>query len=85
MPYIAPELRREIEEGKFLSSPGELSYVIALLIVGYCVNRGLSYQTINDVVGVLSGLQAEFYRRVAAEYEDRKLQQNGDVFDKVWT
>jgi hypothetical protein len=41
---------------------------------------GLSYQTINDIVGALEGAKLEFYRRVAVPYEDKKIIENGDVF-----
>jgi hypothetical protein len=39
-----------------------------------------SYQSINDVLGALEGAKLEFYRRIAAPYEDTKIQENGDVY-----
>jgi hypothetical protein len=41
---------------------------------------GLNYANINAVVGVLECMKLEFYRRAAAPYEDKKIQQNGDVY-----
>jgi hypothetical protein len=31
------------------------------------------------MTGVLENIKQEFYRRAAAPYEDRKINQNGDV------
>jgi hypothetical protein len=39
----------------------------------------LRYFNLNRAVGVLECCKLEFYRRVAAPYEDTKIQQNGDV------
>ena len=85
MPYIK-RLRRlqlaavAIEDSKFeISSPGELNYAITRLIDNYHSRRG-DYQSVNDVVGALEGAKLEFYRRVAAPYEDQKARENGDVY-----
>jgi hypothetical protein len=48
--------------------------------VQYVSDHDLSYRTINDVLGALEGAKLEFYRRVAAPYEDQKIQENGDVY-----
>jgi hypothetical protein len=40
------------------------------------------YQAINDCLGALEGAKLELYRRVAAPYEDRKIQENGDVYSE---
>lgn len=42
--------------------------------------KGLSYATINEALGALSGAQLEFYRRVAAPYETQKAIDNGEVY-----
>lgn len=79
MPYIPPARRRGAAFTP--ASPGELSYAITSLVAGYVRRQGgVSYQTINDVMGVLEGVKAEFYRRVAAQYEDKKMALNGDVY-----
>ena len=85
MPYIK-QLRRlqidtvAIEHSKFeINSPGELNYAITRLIDNYHSRRG-DYQSVNDVVGALEGAKLEFYRRVAAPYEDQKVMENGDVY-----
>lgn len=57
-----------------------MNYQITELCRRYVALHGLKYQTINDILGALSGAQAEFYRRVAAPYEDTKIAANGDVY-----
>jgi Domain of unknown function (DUF6899) len=39
----------------------------------------LRYGTIATVTGVFKNIADEFYRRVAAPYEDRQIAHNGDV------
>ena len=46
----------------------------------YMQQHGLNYRVINDIVGAAEGAKAEFQRRVAAPYEDKKILQNGDVY-----
>jgi len=82
MPYI-PKWERDvlnIDIAGVMTVPGHLNYVITETVKEYIRGHGLSYQTINDVVGALEGAKLEFYRRVAAPYEDGKIEQNGDVF-----
>lgn len=70
-------------------STGELNYAITKLCLGFVrrnqvvgdVQSGQpTYQDINDVVGALEGVKLEFYRRLAAPYEDTKIALNGDVY-----
>ena len=79
MPYILPEQRKSIECENLLDA-GELNYAITMLLVCYWETHGKNYQTINDILGALEGAKAEFYRRVAAPYEDQKIAENGDVY-----
>jgi len=83
MPYITKEARVKFEGAKELGSKaetaGELNYLIFRVIVGYMVSKGLSYQTLNDITGVLTGVDKELYRRITQYYEDMKLIENGDV------
>ena len=80
MPYIQPESRDSLIQSREAQSPGELNFLFTKDVVGYVERKGLSYQTINDVLGALDGARAEFYRRVAAPYEDQKIKENGDVY-----
>jgi len=55
---------------------GNLNYLITrILKEAY----PLRYFNINRAVGVLECCKLEYYRRVAAPYEDTKITQNGDV------
>ena len=63
-----------------VKTPGELNYLITQLCITYIKDNGKSYQYINDVVGALEGAKLEFYRRLAAPYEDSKIKENGDVY-----
>ena len=82
MPYIIPERRKALHYTRYttVESAGELNYEITKLLVGYVKHKGLCYQTINDILGALSGASAEFYRRVAGPYEDKAIARNGDVY-----
>lgn len=87
MPYIKMEDRPKYEEAlsdliaTLKAQPvenidGELNYIITrILKEAY----PLRYFNLNRAVGVLECCKLEFYRRVAAPYEDTKIEQNGDV------
>lgn len=86
MPYIPSERRHSICSLGFdggIGHPdtaGELNYWLTLACIEYLGHKGRSYQTINDIVGALEGAKLEFYRRIAAPYEDTKIKENGDVY-----
>lgn len=81
MPYIKPEDRAKIllDEAS-ISTAGELNYFISTLLNWYLNQKGKSYSTINEAIGVLECAKLELYRRVAAPYEDIKIEENGDVY-----
>lgn len=83
MPYISQIRRDELDPVQYLyfrpTHAGELNYVISQLLIQYVKDRGLSYQTINDVEGVLAQAARRFDERVAVPYEDDKIRQNGDL------
>lgn len=85
MPYIIQSRRDTLENpDEVPMTPGELNYAITAVVMKYVrensKRRGLTYTVINDVVGALEGAKSEFYRRVAAPYEDQKRAENGDVY-----
>jgi hypothetical protein len=81
MPYIDKESRKRIKEGAEPETPGELNYIISSLVDQYLVAKGgLRYANINEVIGVLECSKLELYRRVAAQYEDKKKGESGDVY-----
>ena len=79
MPYIKPERRLPIEP-THTKDVGELNYDFTTLIVYYLKQHGLSYQSVNDILGAFEGAKLEFYRRVVVPYEDKKIIENGDVY-----
>lgn len=79
MPYVKSERRNQWLREK-PTTPGDLNYDITCLLLDYVTEHGLSYQTLNDCLGACEGAKAEFYRRMAAPYEDTKREQNGDVY-----
>jgi hypothetical protein len=79
MPYIQKSEREELCE-LAPETAGQLNYLFTAIIIQYIETKGKSYQTINDIMGALTGAQAEFYRRVVVPYEDLKIRENGDVY-----
>jgi hypothetical protein len=85
MPYIKDEDRTRLGLSYFLhedcpQTAGELNYLFTLLALQYMNKKGLCYQTINDIIGALEGAKAEFQRRVVGPYENKKRDENGDVY-----
>ena len=87
MPYIDKYRRDQLNvrtDVRF-NNAGELNYGFTKLALDYIGQNGLTYQHINDVIGALESCKQEFYRRIAAGYENEKLFVNGDVFDDKGT
>ena len=84
MPYIKPEERfySDVTLGDYSAArePGTLNYQITMLCTDYIKDTGEKYQHYNDVIGALEACKLEFYRRAVAPYEDKKIQENGDVY-----
>jgi hypothetical protein len=88
MPYISAKDRQKFYN--FLnamcltdvSTPGELNYLITCLVQHYLANTERKYQHFNDAVGALEGAKLELYRRAISPYEDRKIEENGDVLNE---
>ena len=91
MPYINPDLRkpldasiRQLRAKLYLHAEGTeqeagvLNYTITSLLDPWLCD-GVTYRDVNMLVGVLECVKMELYRRAAAPYEDKKLQENGDV------
>jgi hypothetical protein len=84
MPYILKERRLELTNNAEPVTPGELNYVITKIIILYLARSGgVNYTNINAVIGVLTCIIQELYRRVAVPYESKKIQENGDVYTKL--
>lgn len=70
------ELINTLKEQPVDQIDGNLNYIITrILKEAY----PLRYFNLNRAIGVLECCKLEYYRRVAAPYEDTKIIQNGDV------
>ncbi len=87
MPYIkadkrtkyAPILKELTGILKALPSEevdGEFNYIVTKMLREI---YPLRYFQINKAIGVLECIKLEYYRRVAAPYEDLKIRESGDV------
>ena len=87
MPYIAQDDRKgydmelntlndTIEEQGHVS--GHVTYILYMIVARW-FQLEPSYNTIAKIRGCLIGTLAEFDRRIAAPYEDKKIKENGDV------
>ncbi len=91
MPYIRTADRKQYlsaidELAKLVPAdrqarPGHMNYIISMLIARTYGDQ-LRYADHNEVLGVLQGVQLEFYRRKTAPYEDQKIAEEGDL-DRV--
>ena len=85
MPYINRLRRGDFEEytkvNLEIETTGDLNYLITSLLLKYKKQHGLSYTTINDVSGAMNEALAEFRRRVVVPYEDKKIKENGDIYE----
>lgn len=82
MPYI-DKMRRQVLKYMRDNPPanaGELNFLITELVWEYICLKGKKYQHFNDVIGALEGAKLELYRRQIAPYEDKKIEENGDVY-----
>ena len=57
-----------------------MNYAISMLCKEYIARFGCYYTHLNSVMGVLESAKLEFYRRVVAPYEDKKIEENGDIY-----
>lgn len=84
MPYIPQRDRDRFDIDiatlvDHIRTEGELNFVITELARGFAHRRGGNYAAYNATIGVLEAAKLEFYRRKVAPYEDRKIEENGDL------
>jgi hypothetical protein len=83
MPYIKQDRREQCDPGtydfRWPNTSGEFNFAITRLIVDYIGDK-LEYDKINSAIGILECAKLELYRRIAAPYEDKKKEENGDVY-----
>lgn len=78
MPYIKHRDRTDLTRLQAMN-PGELNYAVTQTCLEYLWRKGLSYSALNEVIGALECAKLELYRRGAAPYEDKKIEENGDL------
>ena len=80
MPYITKDQKIELSIHRMPENAGELNYIFTRYAVHYLDKKGMKYQHFNDIIGALEGCKMELYRRLVADYEDQKCEDNGDVY-----
>jgi len=98
MPYITDKERFEVLDfygidnriaaaqliSTYAENGGQLNYMISMTISEYLEKKGLSYDTCQDILGMLEVVKAEFIERVVIPYEKLKAKENGDgIWDWV--
>lgn len=78
MPYIKQD-RRPLVETQGPVSAGDLNYIITMIIQDF-LDSDPTYSDFNEVMGALECCKLELYRRMVVPYEDKKIEENGDVY-----
>lgn len=63
-----------------LDHPGELNYLFTVIAKQYIKSAGENYTTYNDIIGALEACKLELYARKVRLYEDKKIEENTDVY-----
>ena len=84
MPYIESKSRETLDSfigrlSERIVTPGELNYVITRLTLKHVQKHGLCYSVLASVVGTLRLVCTEIEQRLVRDYEDGKINENGDV------
>jgi len=87
MPYIIKPERMVIDIAadtivEKAESFGKLNYAITKIVLGYARKyyAKSKYSASVVVMGTLVCVGLEFYRRFTAPHEDKKIEENGDVY-----
>lgn len=85
MPYIEKRSQEKINLplnslSKNIDTVDSLNYCITKFCLKFLNRSTLSYITLNEIIGVLECAKLEFYRRLLSVYEDKKIDENGDVY-----
>lgn len=86
MPYIPKDDRKSFEPEltdlkdlmSLLTGKGELTYLVYSLALEYFKEKK-SYTTISTAISCLNDAAEEIRRRHLNPYEDKKIEENGDV------
>jgi len=65
---------------------GDINYLVCMIVVKYLLARGeLNYQTISEAIDAVHDAECELRRRLLEVYEDKKIRENGDIFQDIIT
>ena len=81
MPHVTTNAKEKLADGGPIMNPGNLNFLLSMLVKRYWQNSPRNYQSINDCIGALEGAKLEFYRLIAVPYEERKIIENGNAYD----
>lgn len=91
MPYISEEDRKQADmvrllraitkavESGAINCRGHMNFVSYFMGKRYVENKGASYHNHSDVCAALIDCAEEYRRREMNPYEDKKIEENGDV------
>ena len=84
MPYIKKERRKVFDDllkelALEVQNEGELNYCIYKLASLVIDRIGKSYSNLSMCSSAMEHAKLEWYRRKLAPYEDKKIEENGDI------
>lgn len=91
MPYIKQDDRKQLDTavrglmwalrngGTTENIDGRINYAFTRILKDLYDADKPSYYNMNKAIGVLECIKLEFYRRITAPYEDKKIEENGDL------
>ena len=90
MPYIKRQDRAQYQDlitqlaalvpQDRMARAGHLNYIVSLLLEKTYGTK-IRYADHNEIMGLLTCISLEFYRRKTAPYEDTKIEEDGDLTD----
>ena len=82
MPYLKDWSRRAelAKDQPKLENGAEFNFVISYLADEFIERHGLSYHTLEEIIGALEAAKQEFLHRVVDPYEAMAANRNGDVY-----
>lgn len=88
MPHIEPTKRPAIDEvlAPLLAQDlkiADIEYILSQFVQEYVLHNGLRFNTLKDIDGLFSTAQSEFYRLVTGPYEDIKIGDNTNAYQKL--
>ncbi len=90
MPYI-PQTRRDEIDLELIAerlnwvpeNAGDLNFLVSTFIANYIKEKGLKYAVVNEMIGALECAKMELNRVIIGPYEDRKIAENGGVYQGI--